>query len=470
MEKLEKQVANKPNSKMSSEESAPEPLPKAQDLSKVVQGTAENLLNKLEENLEQKGQPELPEDQLLQSSAPGPLDQEGKNVEDVLNIISQSIFREGEGHILLKLCDRSSLLSVVSHSLSAYITTLEPIPLQRLSARIAAEISIWMCHLFKFNDGAAFCHDDTREGLVKITRMALHRNYPKMVQDGFEALFSRPPVIYLTSNTYVDIAHYVCVQLGLPMSTVRVLRPDLDQEEAINAVFEEDRAAGRLPILCMANVHSSLFQSFNPSIFEKVCKQQNIWLHLEGHALASLALLHDQVPNLVNADSLSLTIGSWIGVPAVPFVTLYKIIGMEDIASIAGLSTVNPSVRLNCLPLWCVMRSLGVEQFKSRINNIFEMMEVLNHKMTEFSSLRILSQRPEQKVFVNVQDFAKEDFDVSNIFKTVSPALAFQYVSNNPPDVRDRVPDYFNNLNSWLGQTMQRDVGQVSFKKSSKLN
>jgi hypothetical protein len=32
---------------------------------------------------------------------------------------------------LLKLCDRSSLLSVVSHSLSAYITTLEPVPLQR---------------------------------------------------------------------------------------------------------------------------------------------------------------------------------------------------------------------------------------------------------------------------------------------------------------------------------------------------
>ena len=118
---------------MSSEEislSVSDSIPNPQDLSKVVQGTAENLLNKLEENLEQKG-PELPEDQLLQSSHPGPLDKEGKNVEDVLNIISQSIFREGEGHILLKLCDRSSLLSVVSHSLSAYITTLEPIPLQR---------------------------------------------------------------------------------------------------------------------------------------------------------------------------------------------------------------------------------------------------------------------------------------------------------------------------------------------------
>ena len=90
----------------------------------------------------------------------------------------------------------------------------------RLSARIASEVSLWVCHLFRFTNGAAFCHDDTREGLVKITRMALHQHYPKMSQDGFEALFSRPPVIYLTSNTYVDIAHYVCMQLGLPLSTV----------------------------------------------------------------------------------------------------------------------------------------------------------------------------------------------------------------------------------------------------------
>jgi hypothetical protein len=45
------------------------------------------------------------------------------------------MFREGEGQIFSKLCDRSSLLSIVSHSLSAYITTLDAAPLQRLSNR-----------------------------------------------------------------------------------------------------------------------------------------------------------------------------------------------------------------------------------------------------------------------------------------------------------------------------------------------
>ena len=41
------------------------------------------------------------------------------------------------------------------------------------------------------------------------------------------------------------------------------------------------------------------------------------------------------------------------------------------------------------------------------------------------------------------------------VFHTVSPALAFQYVSLQPPDLEGRVPAYTDNLNSWLGQILQ---------------
>lgn len=50
-------------------------------------------------------------------------------------------------------------------------------------------------------------------------------------------------------------------------------------------------------------------------------------------------------------------------------------------------------MRLNCLPLWCVLRSLGEAAIKERIENIFEMLEVLNNKLSEFTCLRVLSQR-----------------------------------------------------------------------------
>ena len=81
----------------------PGQVPAPQDLSKVVQGTAENLLNRLEENLTQNGvvgnnpDEDGSSEPMILSSHPGPLGKDGMNVEDVLNIISQSIFREGEG-------------------------------------------------------------------------------------------------------------------------------------------------------------------------------------------------------------------------------------------------------------------------------------------------------------------------------------------------------------------------------------
>ena len=37
-----------------------------------------------------------------------------------------------------------------------------------------------------------------------------------------------------------------------------------------------------------------------------------------------------------------------------------------------GLGIVTPAVRLNCLPLWCVLRSLGLNQIKARIRGVFQ--------------------------------------------------------------------------------------------------
>ena len=234
-----------------------------ENMTNVVQGTTETILNKLEENLSQV--PDIDESELLQVAEPGPLDLEGKDIEQVLSIISHSIYREGEGQIVSKLCDRSALLSVVSHSLSAYITTLESVPLQRLSSRIAGEVSMWMCDLFNFPDGQAHCHDDIREGLVRTVRMVLHDKYPNMVSEGFLAMASSPPVLYITSRTYTEVAHYVCTHLNLPTSTVRYVCGGDEGEtsgglESFQAAIEEDKANGKTPLMCVANVHSTIFQ------------------------------------------------------------------------------------------------------------------------------------------------------------------------------------------------------------------
>jgi len=432
-----------------------------ENMSNVVQGTTETILNKLEENLAQA--PEVDESDLLQIAEPGPLDSEGKDIEQVLSIISNSIYREGEGQIFSKLCDRSALLSVVSHSLSAYITTLESVPLQRLSSRIASEVSMWMCDIFNFPEGLAHCHDDIREGLVRTARMVLHQNYPDLATEGFLALTSSPPVLYITSSTYAEVAQYVCTQLGLPSSTIRFVSPseeDVTGFESFQKVVDADKAAGRTPLMCVANVHSTLFQKQTVSKLQELCKANNLWLHLEGHALSALTLLPGQSAQTVaqRGDSMTLTFGSWVGIPSVPFVTLYR--NDTPAAQIAGLGVVNPAVRLGCLPLWCVLRSLGQNQIRARIRGVFQMLEDITERLKSLPCLRLLSQTGD-KTFVPVTGLETGAIDACEVFHTVSPALAFQYVSDSPPDLSDRVPPYTDNLNSWLGQILQRDAPHI---------
>lgn len=53
------------------------------------------------------------------------------------------------------------------------------------------------------------------DGIVKICRLALNQKYPKYAAEGFEALFSRPPVIYLSAAAKPDLGQYLCTQVRL---------------------------------------------------------------------------------------------------------------------------------------------------------------------------------------------------------------------------------------------------------------
>ena len=56
-----------------------------------------------EEDDDMEDDEEEEEEEFLQDTNPGPLGLDGKDVEDVLSIISQSIYREGEGKTKTKL-------------------------------------------------------------------------------------------------------------------------------------------------------------------------------------------------------------------------------------------------------------------------------------------------------------------------------------------------------------------------------
>ena len=102
---------------------------------------------------------------------------------------------------------------------------------------------------------------------MRTGRMVLHTRYPDLSSEGFLALSKSPPVIYITSGSYAEVACYGCNHLNVPTSTIRCIISEEEKPREddgwnfFSSVIEEDLAAGRTPLMCVANVHSTIFQT-----------------------------------------------------------------------------------------------------------------------------------------------------------------------------------------------------------------
>jgi len=72
----------------------------------------------------------------------------------------------------------------------------------------------------RFSEASAYFHEEEKEGLVKICQLALHKKYPRYVNDGYEVLYPRPPVIYLSAAAKPNLAQFLCHQVTLSSGNV----------------------------------------------------------------------------------------------------------------------------------------------------------------------------------------------------------------------------------------------------------
>ena len=67
--------------------------------------------------------------------------------------------------------------------------------------------------VFRFSEAAVYFHEEEKEGLAKICQLALHQKYPKYATDGYEVLYTRPPVIYISAAAKPNLGQYLCQQV-----------------------------------------------------------------------------------------------------------------------------------------------------------------------------------------------------------------------------------------------------------------
>ncbi|XP_022911042.2 pyridoxal-dependent decarboxylase domain-containing protein 1 [Onthophagus taurus] len=414
---------------------------------------------------------------------------EQKHSDEIIQIIQGVICNDDEEEpISVSPIDDITRLVITSHSLAAYCVSLDRNILRKLNTRFTTDLTRWITSLFGFIDAAAYYHDDHLEGLVRVTRMMLHYKFPRFLEDGALAYTSALPMIYSSVASPLGVVQHLCRNLGLPLACVRPVPVNTHfgsqytmDVSALQRLIAEDITAGRTPLIVIADVGTFITGHVDNILrIQTLCKTNDVWLHLRGHGLAALALqshqLNGHVPPIT--DSFTLSLGSWLGNPGLPAITLYRQwdpasptqmknrqVGSREstLPLIAGLKNDHHGLRIVTLPLWTALQALGTEGIHSRIRDGFLATERLWSAIDVYRHVRVLSQKPGgESGTYTVSEVISKPVNIPMLFETTTCCVTFQFT----PEIEEgehlgKVPSYYDKLNSWLGQILQLDAPQV---------
>ncbi|KAG7264937.1 hypothetical protein CRUP_032646 [Coryphaenoides rupestris] len=338
---------------------------------------------------------------LSRTSCPGPLQGDGQTVANIFHLVQDLMCEDREdndeqSHALQNM-GKQGHMALLGHCLTAYLSVLSKDRFRKLTTRILSDTTLWLCRLFRYENSSAFFHEDDREGLVRVCRLVLHTLYEEYASEGYAAFSSAQPIIYQSASSRPGLGQHICNQLGLPLSslctvpcnTVFGSQHQMDVS-LLEKLIKEDIDAGKLPLLLIANAgNSSVDRAYRLGRLKVLCEQYNMWLHVEGVSLATLALDHVSfsVKRAINCDSMTLTLGPWLGLPAVPAITLYR---HEDpaLSLTAGLTSSQPVEKLHPLPLWLALQYLGTDGIVQQIRHATDLSKQLMERLQTVPSIK----------------------------------------------------------------------------------
>ncbi|KAM4698566.1 pyridoxal-dependent decarboxylase domain-containing protein 1 [Rhinophrynus dorsalis] len=332
---------------------------------------------------------------------PGPLQGSGQDMVSILqlvqNLMHEDEEEESQSYRRIQNVGEQGHMALLGHSLAAYISVLDRERLRKLTTRILSDTTLWLCRLFRYENGSAYYHEDDREGLLKVCRLVIHSRYEDYITDGFSVLCNKQPVIYISAASRPGLGQFLCNQLGLPVSCLcrvpcNTMFGSQHQMDValLDRLIKDDVQNGKCPLLLVANAGTpGAGHTDKLGRLKELCDQYSIWLHVEGVNLATLALgyVSPTILAATKCDSMTLTLGPWLGLPAVPAVTLYR---HEDpsLSLAAGLTSSQPVEKLRALPLWLSLQYLGHKGIIERIKHASQLSQKLLESLKNLGSVK----------------------------------------------------------------------------------
>ncbi|XP_043945108.1 pyridoxal-dependent decarboxylase domain-containing protein 1 isoform X2 [Protopterus annectens] len=401
----------------------------------------------------------------VRKDIPGPLQGSGQDMGSILQIVQNLMQGEEDGGD--PTCQRiqhvgeQGHIALLGHSLAAYISVLEKERLRRMTTRILSDTTLWLCRLFRYENGSAYYHEDDREGLLKVCRLIIHSRYDDYITEGFNVLTTKQPVIYISAASRPGLGQYLCNQLGLPLSSFcsvpcNTMFGSQHQMDValLDRLIKDDVDSGKLPLLLVANAGTpGAGHTDKIGRLKELCNQYSMWLHVEGVNLATLVLgyVNSSVLAATKSDSMTLTLGPWLGLPAIPAVTLYR---HEDpsLSLAAGLTSSQPVEKLRALPLWLSLQYLGHDGIVERIKHASQLSQRL---LGNLKNLNYIRTSVEDELSSPVVVFRFTELQVKPGTEQVSYT---SQTSAKPDSTNNNQRELYDTFNRWLGEQLAQLV------------
>uniref|UniRef100_UPI00398E8AE2 pyridoxal-dependent decarboxylase domain-containing protein 1 isoform X2 n=1 Tax=Pristiophorus japonicus TaxID=55135 RepID=UPI00398E8AE2 len=441
---------------------------------------------KMLEDTRREADEEREKKRYVRKDIPGPLQGGGQDMTSILQLVQNLMHGEDEEEsqsLRLQHVGEQGHMSLLGHSLAAYISVLDRERLRKLTTRILSDTTLWLCRLFRYENGSAYYHEDDREGLLKVCKLIIHSNYEDYATEGFNVLHNKSPVLYISAACRTGLGQYICNQLGLPISCMcsvpcNTMFGSQHQMDValLERLIKDDIECGKFPLLLVANAGTPGAGHTDKLVrLKELCNQYKMWLHVEGVNLATLTLgyVSSSVLAATKCDSMTLTLGPWLGLPAVPAVTLYR---HEDpsLSLAAGLTTSQPVEKLRALPLWLSLQYLGHDGIVDRIKYASQLSQRLLENLKTLTSIRTseVITKPKELTFTGksignilgdiVLAIVEDEFNspvvvfrfIQEHLKSATDGAQYQTAAAQESTKESNEREIDDALNRWLGEQL----------------
>lgn len=302
---------------------------------------------------------------------------------------------------------------LTSYTLAGYLDHAVPLSKELIVMKLHRDCCTTLLDLLRITEGLCFIHEKMVSAIVHLIKMQLLKHYPKFSTQGYEALYSCPPTIYLSALCIPTLGNLVCKKMGLPSSSVKVMQMTGQDLSKLENSLQEDLAAKRVPIMIIASIGSHHTGEVDNLIkVTQLSQQFKTWLHLEGHLISQLGILENVSPSIQIADSLHLDLRQWLGIPSLPFVTMYR--HCETALQKAACLTPGGCSPFTVVPLWFALQGCNAETINKRFKNALELTTAFVEQLSKFQNINIMSHIPKTSKYL-AGESKNDDVEAENV-------------------------------------------------------